>query len=418
VTAASDESAGPQGKDAPVAERASHTIIVGASLAGLRTAEGLRRRGYAGTITLVGDEDRPPYDRPPLSKGLLTGKIDADGTALAVPEDLDAEWRLGTRAIGLDLDRREVTVEDDTGPSTLAFDHLVIATGSQARPWPDPVPVGVHVLRTLDDASAILEALGGGPRVVIVGGGFIGLEVAASCRHHGLDTTVVEPLGEPVMRAVGAGIGHRLAALHRDRGVTVLVGTRVHGFEGDPAVTGVRLAGGRVLPADLVVVGIGAEPSTAWLAGSGIDVDNGVMCDERLRVLADGRVVPGVVAAGDVARWWHEGWQERVRVEHWTNATDQGDAAAGTLVDGDSAPAFTPEPYVWSDQYERKLQVMGRLGPDDDLAVLEEDPDEGRLLVAVGRRGRLVGAVGLGRPAKVMKLGRRIAEGEAFPPEG
>jgi NADPH-dependent 2,4-dienoyl-CoA reductase/sulfur reductase-like enzyme len=416
--AASDDTAGPENREPSTAKRAPHTVIVGASLAGLRAAEGLRRRGYAGTITLVGAEDRPPYDRPPLSKGLLTGKTDADGTALPVPEDLDAEWRLGVQATGLDLDRREVTVEDGTGSSTLAFDQLVIATGSQPRPWPDPVPAGVHLLRTLDDATAILDAMGREPRVVIVGGGFIGLEVAASCRHHGLDTTVVEPLDEPVMRAVGANIGHRLAALHRSRGVTVLVGTKVDGFEGDPTVTGVRLADGQILPADLVVVGIGAEPATGWLEGSGVDVDNGVMCDERLRVLAGGRVVPGVVAAGDVARWWHERWQERVRVEHWTNATDQGDAAAGTLVEGDDAPAFTPEPYVWSDQYERKLQVMGRVGPDDDLAVLEEDPDEARLLVAFGHQGRLVGAVGLGRPAKVMKLGRRIADGESFPPEG
>jgi NADPH-dependent 2,4-dienoyl-CoA reductase/sulfur reductase-like enzyme len=417
VTGDHGQGDGPEGKVAPTATGPSHTIIVGASLAGLRAAEGLRRRGYAGTITLVGDEDRPPYDRPPLSKGLLTGRTDAAGTALAVPEDLGAEWRLGTRATGLDLDRREVAVEGPSGPSTLAFDQLVIATGSQPRPWPVPVPAGVHLLRTLDDATAIFEALGRGPRVVIVGGGFIGLEVAASCRHHDLAVTVVEPLDEPVVRAVGAAIGHRLAELHRARGVTVLVGTKVDGFEGDPAVTGVRLGDGQVLPADLVVVGIGATPSTGWLEGSGIDVDDGVVCDERLRVLAGGRAVPGVVAAGDVARWWHEGWGLRVRVEHWTNAADQGDAAAGTLIEGDGAPAFAPEPYVWSDQYERKLQIMGRVGPDDDLAVLEEDPAEVRLLVAVGRQGRLVGAVGLGRPAKVMKLGRRIAEGEAFPPE-
>jgi 3-phenylpropionate/trans-cinnamate dioxygenase ferredoxin reductase subunit len=172
-----------------------------------------------------------------------------------------------------------------------------------------------------------------------------------------------------------------------------------------------------VLPADLVVVGIGAQPATDWLEGSGVDLDDGVVCDERLRVLAGGRAVPGVVAAGDVARWWHRDWGERVRVDHWTNAAEQGDAAAGTLLEGDDAPAFTPVPYVWSDQYERKLQVMGRVGPDDDMAVLEEDREDNRLLAAFGRHGRLVGAVGLGRPAKVMRLGRRIAEGGPFPPE-
>jgi 3-phenylpropionate/trans-cinnamate dioxygenase ferredoxin reductase subunit len=230
LTVGSSPSAGSAGKGPGTGERGPHTVIVGASLAGLRAAEGLRRRGYAGTITLVGDEDRPPYDRPPLSKGLLTGKTDAAATALAVPDDLGADWRLGTRATGLDLDRREVTVEGGTGPSVLAFDQLVIATGSAARPWPDPVPAGVHLLRTLDDATAILEALRRSPRVVIVGGGFIGLEVAAACRHHGLDTTVVEPLDQPVMRAVGADIGHRLAYLHRRRGVAVLVGTKVDGF--------------------------------------------------------------------------------------------------------------------------------------------------------------------------------------------
>ncbi len=408
----------------------THTVIVGASLAGLRAAEGLRRRGYHGAITIIGEEDHLPYDRPPLSKQYLTGKTDAAGTALALPDDLDVTWKLGTRAVELDLAARAVrttpaSTSDQTSASESAsatdqewwpFDQLVIATGAHARRWPSATPEGVHVLRTLDDAEALSASLVEGARVVIVGAGFIGLEVAASCRHRGLDVTVIEPLDAPVVRAVGPVIGAWLAELHRSRGVELRLSTAVEGFVGDDHVEAVRLADGTLVPADVVVVGIGAVPTTDWLGTSGVDLDNGVVCNERLQVLAGGQPVPGVVAAGDVTRWWHTGWAESARIEHWTNAADQGDMAAATLLDGDAAPAFAPLPYVWSDQYERKLQVLGHIRGDDDMVVLEENAEETRLLAAFGRNGRLVGAVGVGRPAKVMALGRRITAGEPFPP--
>jgi 3-phenylpropionate/trans-cinnamate dioxygenase ferredoxin reductase subunit len=397
----------------------ARAVVVGASLAGLRAAEALRRDGHDGPLTVIGDETHAPYDRPPLSKQLLTGKTDVAGTALSADADLDIQWRLGTVATGLDLDRRVVSLRhgQDAGEE-LAWDRLVIATGSHARRLPViPEGDGVQVLRSLDDAVALRAALtGGSPRLVIVGAGVIGLEVASSARAIGLDVTVLEYADLPLLRVLGPVLGAACARLHRAHGVDLRLGVQVEGLVGSPHVEGVRLAGGEVVPADVVVVGVGAAPNTAWLEGSGVDLDDGVRSDSRLRVLAGGHPLPDVVAAGDVARWDLPG-AGPTRLEHWTNAVEQAQAAAAVLLRGDEAPEFTSVPYVWSDQHGRKLQVVGLPAAGDEVAILDEAADEHRLVAAYGRDGRLVAAAGFSRPARVMALRRLIEAGGAFPPE-
>lgn len=394
-----------------------HIVIVGASLAGLRAAETLRQDGFDGSITIVGDEPHRPYDRPPLSKQVLTGKTDADGTALPVPDDLGAEWVLGTAATGLDLERRRVRL---TEGEDLAFDSLVIATGARPRvlPFAPPGP-GTHYLRTLDDSLALREDLTRSEGLVVIGAGFIGLEVACSAQQLGVPTVVLEALPVPLERSLGPEIGRAVMHWHLSKGTDIRAGVGVDAItrgRGD-APDGVRLSDGSVVPADTVVVGIGVAPVTGWLADSGVDVTDGVRCDSRLRVLSDGRPVPGVVAAGDVARWDHPGYGESVRVEHWTNATESGEAAARTLLRGDEAEPYAPIPYFWSDQHGVKLQFVGRAAAGDETLVLEGSFEEDRVLIAYGAGGRLVGALGIRRPARVMALQRMIQSGGAFPPE-
>jgi NADPH-dependent 2,4-dienoyl-CoA reductase/sulfur reductase-like enzyme len=416
--------------------RSGTVLVVGASLAGVRSAEALRRHGHDGPIIIVGAEPHRPYDRPPLSKQVLAGSMDAALTALRVDDSLNAEWRLSTRAVALDLDRRVVTVSrvpdgsdrpgwaaqagGDMGagrPGDLeevAFDGLVVATGAHPRLLPGlPDLAGVHVLRTLDDAVALRRALDGQPRVAVVGAGFIGSEVAATCHARGLEVTVVEALPVPLVRALGEEIGRRCARLHTDHGVGLRLGVGVAGLAGTSRVEGVRLADGSVVPADLVVIGVGVAPTTAWLEGSGLDLADGVVCDRWCRALARGRPVPDVVAAGDVARWDHPVFAEAVRVEHWTNAVEQGGAAAVTLLEGAGAPVFGPVPYFWSDQYGTKIQFVGRTGPE--VRVVEGSLADDRFVAAYGRDGRLVGAVTFNRPARAMAFRSMIADGAAMP---
>jgi NADPH-dependent 2,4-dienoyl-CoA reductase/sulfur reductase-like enzyme len=391
------------------------TVVVGASLAGLRAVETLRREGDDGPIVVIGAEPHMPYDRPPLSKRALTDP-EADVAALAslaVPEDLGAEWVLGSPATGLDLERRRVLVDG----GDIAFSRLVIATGARPRTLPAAGDLdAVHVLRSLDDSIALRRALAAGPAVAVIGAGFIGLEVASSCHQLGLDVTVIEALPVPLERAVGAAMGERIAARHRDAGIRVETGVGVASLDGAGSVEAVRLADGRVVPADVVVVGIGVAPEVAWLAGSGVDLADGVSCDSRLRVLAGGRPVPGVVAAGDVARWAAKGGGGSQRAEHWTNAVEQGEAAARTLLHGDDAAPFDPVAYFWSDQLGAKLQMVGQPRPDDDVAVVDDD-GTGRWVAAYGRDGTLVAALGVSRAGKVMALRRQIEAGGPWPPQ-
>ncbi len=380
-------------------------VIVGASLAGLRAAEALRSEGFDGTIRMVGGEDRLPYDRPPLSKQILAGDWQPDRLVLQPDPvaDLDVDLHLASWATGLDPGRKVVT----TTEGDLTFDGCVLATGSIVRTLPgQPDLAGIHTLRTVDDALALRADLDAGPaRVVVIGAGFIGAEVAATARGRGLEVTILEGLRVPLQRGLGDRMGMRMADVHRAQGVDLRLGVAVEAIEGGQRVERVRLADGSVLPADVVVVGIGVRPATDWLEGSGLTLDDGVVCDQRLVA------APGVVAAGDLARWPNQRFDTMMRVEHWENAVEQGRAAALSLLHGDAAPAFAPVPWFWSDQYDTKIQLAGWPGADATVQVVEEDESAGRLVALYGRGGKVVGVLGLNRPRQVMHYRMQIEAG-------
>lgn len=379
-------------------------VVVGASLAGVRAAEELHRQDFAGHLTIVGAERHLPYDRPPLSKQVLTGQWDADRTRLRVDPAVLDSLRLGLRATRLDVAGHRVELHNG---EWLAYDGLVIATGAAPRTLPSGEGMGgVFVLRTLDDGTALAKALDGGPRVAVIGAGFIGSEVAASCRARGLDVTVIEALDLPLVRVLGPAMGEVCAAVHRDNGTSLRLGVGVAGLEGGKRVQRVRLADGTAVEADVVVVGIGVGPVVDWLEGSGLVLDNGVVCDQFCR--AEGVPDGSVVAAGDVARWFHPGFDEVMRIEHWTNAAEQGAYAAQSLLGTADGP-FAPVPYFWSDQYDRKLQFVGRATATDDFAVEEGSIDERRFLASYRRGGRLVGAISMNMPARIMSWRAQIA---------
>jgi NADPH-dependent 2,4-dienoyl-CoA reductase/sulfur reductase-like enzyme len=399
-----------------VSDRLDRVAVVGASLAGLRAAEELRARGFDGTITVVGDEIHPPYDRPPLSKQVLAGDWQPERIALTVAaggglDGLALDWRLGAVATALDLADRAVTL---AGGERVPFDGLVVATGATPRRLPGTDHLaGVHTLRTLDDCLAVRAALDAGPgRVVVVGGGFIGAEVAATCRGRGLDVTLVEALPVPLGRVLGDEIGAVMADVHRDHGVDVRLGVGVAGLDGGRRVERVRLADGSDVPADLVVVGIGVVPTTGWLEGSGLTLADGVVCDETVAA------APGVVAAGDVARWWSRRFGELVRVEHWDNAITMGAHAARRLLAGEGEPtealAYDPVPWFWSDQYDRKIQLAGRSAGADEVRVVDGSTAE-RRFVALYRRGdRLTGVLAMNRPRPLLTYQRLVERGASW----
>ena len=383
--------------------------IVGASLAGFNAAEALRRDGFDGPVTLIGAESRLPYDRPPLSKQVLAGDWEPERAALTDSEELasdEIEARLGLRATALDLDARELTLH--TG-ETVAFDGLVIATGARCRTMPGTEGLGgVHVLRSLDDCLALRGDLEAVPqRVVVVGAGFIGAEVAATARGRGLEVTVVEALPTPLSRVLGDEMGRVCAEVHRDHGVDLRTGVGVDRIEGDRRVERVALTDGSIIDADVVVVGIGVVPNTEWLDGSGLQVGDGVLCDASC--LAAERVT----AAGDVARWPNQLFGETMRVEHWDNAAAQGAHAARRLLNPETGP-FAPVPWFWSDQYDRKIQLAGRVRPDDEVRVVNGSVDERRFAAIYGRAGRIVGVLGFNRPRHVMRYRALIEQRASF----
>ena len=381
-------------------------VIAGASLAGARAAETLREEGFGGSIRIVGEEDRPPYDRPPLSKQVLAGEWDADRATIPVPvDDLDVEWLLGRRASSLDVADRRIGLD---GGDALDFDGLVIATGARPRRLPGTEGLaGVHVVRTLDDSLGLRADLDAAPdRVVVIGAGFIGAEVAATCRGLGLAVTMIEAMPVPLVRALGEEMGAACAEIHRDHGVDLRLGVGVAGLRGDQRVEAVELADGTVVPADVVVVGIGVVPNTEWLEGSGLTIADGVVCDETCLA------APGIVAAGDVARWPNPRFGVDMRVEHWDNALDQGAAAARRLLAGDEGGVpYAPVPWFWSDQYDRKIQLAGRPAPDDEVRVVIGSVEERRFVALYGRAGRLVGVLGMNRPRHVMQFRMKIEDG-------
>ncbi len=320
---------------------------------------------------------------------------------------MDADWRLGCRAVSLDVDSRTVALDDG---SAVAADGILIATGARCRELPSGGLDGIHTLRGLDDCLAIRSELEASPqRVAVVGAGFIGAEVAATARGWGLDVTVIEALPVPLGRILGTEIGNVCAEVHRDNGVDLRLGVGVDGFDGHGRVERVRLSDGTTVDADVVVVGIGVVPNTEWLEGSGLELDNGVVCDETCLA------APGIAAAGDVARWPNRLFGETMRVEHWDNAIEQGQHAARRLLATDSeAKPYTPVPWFWSDQYDRKIQLAGRARPDDEVRVITGSTEERRFAALYGRAGRLVGVLGFNRPRHVMKYRNLIEQGTSF----
>jgi NADPH-dependent 2,4-dienoyl-CoA reductase/sulfur reductase-like enzyme len=393
-------------------------VVVGASLAGLRTAETLRGDGFEGSITVVGSELHRPYDRPPLSKRLLSGDWEADRVALRraeVFDELDVKWRLGSAAVSLDLPDRLVRLADH---SEVGFDALVLACGATARslpgtPWSGRGELAgdgpyVTALRTLDDSLALRAHLvRGDRRVVVIGAGFIGLEVAATARVLGNEVVVLEGATAPLIRAIGAEMGAAVSAFHADHGVSIRCDVRVEGV--GPA--GVQLAGDEVVPADVVVVGIGVSPATEWLEGSGLQLADGVVCDATLAAVGAPGDMP-VFAAGDVARWHNPLFDEEMRVEHWTNAAEQGAVVAKNLLAlaaGRDPEPYATVPFFWSDQYDRRIQFLGRSSPDDDIEIVAGSVADRKFLALFGRDGRLRGALGLNAP-KLLMPHRKLLE--------
>ena len=402
-------------------------VVVGAAMGGLRTVESLRRAGFAGEIVAVGEEVHRPYNRPPLSKEVLSGEVSHDAVAFPLRASVaDVQWRLGVPAESVDLESRVVRLADST---ELGYDGLVIATGLRSRRLAAPGPpataaAGRHVLRTLDDAIGLRAVLDEGVRVVVVGAGFIGCEVAATARGLGCEVAVTAADADALVHPLGPMLGAELRRRHEQRGVTFHLGATVTRFLGADRVAGVELSTGERLRADVVVEAVGSHCNTEWLAGVGLDLSDGVLCDNTLRaVRADGTPVDGVHAVGDLARFPNPRFDQVARrVEHWNMPTETarrvGPALAAFLAGHGYQSAvgqpFAPLPAFWSDQYDTQLQSYGAPGlasdAPDDVRVLEGDL-HGEVVVGYHRDGDLVGVIGLGMLSRVNSyrplIGRR-----------
>jgi 3-phenylpropionate/trans-cinnamate dioxygenase ferredoxin reductase subunit len=369
------------------------TLIVGAGLAGAKAAEAIRADGVDGSIVLIGTERDRPYERPPLSKGFLLGK-DAKDTVYVHDEqwygEHGVELRSGVTVTGLHRRERQVEL---AGGERLGYDQLLLATGSAPRRLAVPGADldGVHYLRSLPDSVALRETISRGGAVVVVGGGWIGLEVAAAARHYDADVTLVEPQPAPLHGVLGREVGDLFAALHRDHGVDVRTGGGVTALEGgaNGRVTGVRTSGGDLVPADAVVVGIGVAPNTRLAEAAGLEVDNGIVVDERLRTSDE-----AIWAAGDVANAWNPLLEQRLRVEHWANAKNQGSAVGAVMAAqarGESGEPYAKLPYFFTDQYDLSMEYHGHVGPAGyDRVVVRGEPPSGAWFAFWLRDGRVL----------------------------
>lgn len=412
--------------------------IVGTSLAGLRSAQELRAGGYDGTLVMIGAEAHRPYDRPPLSKEFLLGKADIDDLALAQPDEeaeLAAHWRLGVRATR--LDRAAGAIDLDDG-SSVAVDGVVIATGSTPRTLPGaPAPesvTGLHFLRTVEDSAALRDELAEGQlSVVVIGAGFIGAEVAATCRALGHAVTVVEAMETPLLPILGPELSRVCGQLHGDNDVRLVCGVGVEEIEtadsadvrsssdsdsvnggsvndgslndGGRRVTGVLLADGRRLEADAVVVGIGVRPVVDWLADSGLEIDGGIRTDAGCRTN-----LPNVVAVGDVARYWNDHRNAYLRQEHWQNAFDQPAVAAHNLLAGADGPprTYVASGYFWSEQYGVRIQYAGTNRPGDEVQVEDGSLDDRKFVATYRRDGEAVGVLAMNSTKLFIRLRKQI----------
>jgi NADPH-dependent 2,4-dienoyl-CoA reductase/sulfur reductase-like enzyme len=376
-------------------------VVVGASAAGLTTVETLRSDGFDGELTLIGAERHLPYDRPPLSKAVLRG--DREGSELALlPADrwqrLELDLRLGVAATGLDTGRRTVSLADG---EAVAYDRLVIATGARPRRLPPSLGAqGVHLFRTVDDAERLRERARSARRMVIIGAGFLGTEIAASLTEQGVPVVLVDP-GPGPLAVLGPELSAMIADLHRDHGVDLRCGVGVTSLESHSDGRVARLSDGSTVTTDCVVAAIGAEPVTDWLAGSGLDLADGVVCDDRLRA------APDVYAAGDVAAWPDPDGGRMLRIEHRMNATEQAIRVARNLLGADEP--FAPTPYFWTDQYDLKLQSYGIFRPEDPRQVVQGSLADRRFVMLVRRGDRIAGAIGCGMPRDLLRYRRLVA---------
>ena len=367
-------------------------VVVGASVGGLSTVEALRKRGFTGRVTLLGAEKHRPYDRPPLSKQVLSGAWEPEKTRLRPEEALEklgADFVHGDPAVGLDTGTLGVRTASGR---TLGAETVVVATGLRPRTLPGQDELaGTHVLRSLEDTLALRAELATSERVAVVGDGVLGTEIAATVRAMGNDVTLLGPQPAPMAEQLGPNAAELLSALHTERGVRLRLGTGVTGLSGSGGrVAGVRLENGQTVPADTVIVSIGADPVTAWLAGSGLSTENGLVCDSRCRA------AEGVYAVGDVARWHHEDLGRSLRLENRTNAVAQAAAVAAGIVGGHEA--YRPVPYFWTDQFDVKIQVYGVPSPDAEFGVVEGDVDSGRFVAEYRENGTVTAVLGWRMP--------------------
>jgi NADPH-dependent 2,4-dienoyl-CoA reductase/sulfur reductase-like enzyme len=384
-------------------------VIAGASLAGLSAADELRTAGFDGRIVAIGAEPHLPYDRPPLSKGYLSGAMGEADIVLPVPSQLDVTWKLGRALRSLDLGVRTVTLEDG---EPVGFDGLVIATGASPRRMSFAAARGVHVLRTRDDADALKADLARKPRrVAVIGGGFIGAVIAATCRELDIAVSVIEPLAGLLIRALGAEAAAVFTRLHRERGVELRLRVQVMDAIVDHAsrLRGLRLSDGTTLEAEVAVVAVGVQPQTGWLQGSGLDLSDGVLCD------ATCLAAPGVVAAGDLARWPNTLLDECRRVEHWDNAVRQGRHAARRLLSDDAqAQPYRPVQWVWSDQFGLKLQIYGSTADHEEVRFVDDPTDDHRFVAIYRRANRIVAVAGTGRTRALLAYRGLIEQGASW----
>lgn len=386
------------------------TVIVGSSIGGVRTAQSLRLEGYEGEIILVGEDPELPYDKPPLSKSVLAGKVEESSICLLTREQADdarIQLLLGRRATGLDIAQNLLKLD---GHNPLHYDNLVIATGASARPSPWGHRPGIHVLRSLEDARNLRANLLKGGELAVIGAGFIGAEAAATARSLGLEVTVIDPLPIPMSRIFNPEIGHWFGDLHRNNGVKTIFGTGVEAIEGEQGDFVIHLTNGQKVPAATVLVGIGAVPNDAWLGSSGLLVENGVVLDEYCRAVD----APNVYGVGDVARWRHQKHGEDIRIEHWTNAVEQAACVAYNITHPESPREYTPVEYVWSDQHDWKIQVVGRVGGNSEHVIIGHPEIHGKFAALYTSDGvNLRGAAIVNWPKALLACRRGMGTGIA-----
>ncbi|MGH3262234.1 MAG: NAD(P)/FAD-dependent oxidoreductase [Trebonia sp.] len=376
-------------------------VVVGASLAGVHAVEALREAGFDGEVTLIDGQRELPYDRPPLSKAALRdGPVEGEHLLRPVGwyDDHAIALRLGQAAVGLDPAARSVLLE---GGARLGYDGLVLATGSTARTLGHVAgaAAAAHVLRTTGDCARLHARLLPGARLVVIGAGFIGLEVAATAREMGLEVSVVELAPAPLARVLGDEVGNWLLGYHAARGIDIRCGTSVESIDASGKV---RLRGGTTLAADVIAAGVGALPATGWLRGSGLRLSDGVVCDQFLHTS-----LPGVVAAGDIARWYNPLFDQELRVEQWTNAVEQGRYAALSLLGAVDAP-YASAPYFWSDQFGAKIRFVGTSSAAQQVEI--KQADDNTLVALFGRDDVVCGALCVNAPRALAAYRRAIVE--------